>query len=379
MVSETQSFRLTKGKTQVERGRTRTRHIPCLFLCLNLFLVLLCSSCSKDEPCSTCPPNNTPDTTSHDFIWTIDTLGDGNGSTLNDVAIINDTLAYAVGEIYLKDSTGQFESTPHNFVSWNGGKWTVRIVTVSFRGNLITPPLEGIYCSSPTQVWLVGSLPIYGDGSSWTMYDLRTAVDPNISVSKAWGSTPTDMYFVGRAGSIAHYDRVSWQKLSSGTSLDIYDIWGDGNEVYAVAAKQFVNFDKKVLRIRGTQVDSVSASGIDYSLQSLWFKSGQRYFVVGDGIFSKEQIQDTTTWKSLHTEVTTYHTYVVRGQALNDIFVAGSFGEMLHYNGSSWKSYRATTAIALGAFHGLAFKNDLIIAVGQESPRGIVAVGRRRQ
>ncbi|MDL1891482.1 hypothetical protein FBQ87_01125, partial [Sphingobacteriales bacterium CHB3] len=40
----------------------------------------------------------TLDTTSHNFTWQIDTLGDGNASTLNDIAIINDTLAYAVGE-----------------------------------------------------------------------------------------------------------------------------------------------------------------------------------------------------------------------------------------------------------------------------------------
>lgn len=43
----------------------------------------------------------TMDTTSHDFTWQIYTLGDGTGSScLYDVAIINDTLAYAVGEIY---------------------------------------------------------------------------------------------------------------------------------------------------------------------------------------------------------------------------------------------------------------------------------------
>ena len=44
----------------------------------------------------------TMDTTSHNFTWEIDTLGDGGSSVLRDVAIINDTLAYAVGEIYKK-------------------------------------------------------------------------------------------------------------------------------------------------------------------------------------------------------------------------------------------------------------------------------------
>src|SRR5437867_933439 len=44
----------------------------------------------------------TMDTTSHSFQFFRDTLGDGSSSVLNDVAIINDTLAYAVGEIYLQ-------------------------------------------------------------------------------------------------------------------------------------------------------------------------------------------------------------------------------------------------------------------------------------
>jgi hypothetical protein len=44
----------------------------------------------------------TMDTTSHNFTWEIDTLGDGNSSVLRDVCIINDTCVWAVGEIYKK-------------------------------------------------------------------------------------------------------------------------------------------------------------------------------------------------------------------------------------------------------------------------------------
>jgi hypothetical protein len=43
----------------------------------------------------------TMDTTSHDFTWETTTLGDGNSSVLFDVAIINDTLAYAVDAVNL--------------------------------------------------------------------------------------------------------------------------------------------------------------------------------------------------------------------------------------------------------------------------------------
>ena len=56
----------------------------------------------------------TLDTTSNDFTWQTYTFGDpGAGSSiLNDIAIVNDTLAYAVGEVYLNDSTGQPDPLP---------------------------------------------------------------------------------------------------------------------------------------------------------------------------------------------------------------------------------------------------------------------------
>ena len=64
----------------------------------------------------------TLDTTSNNFIWQTFTFGDpGAGSSnLNDVVIVNDTLAYAVGEIYLNDSTGQPDPNAYNLIKWNG-------------------------------------------------------------------------------------------------------------------------------------------------------------------------------------------------------------------------------------------------------------------
>jgi hypothetical protein len=49
----------------------------------------------------------TIDTTSHNFTWEFDTLGGGSSSAWYDDRIINDTLVYAVGGIFIRDSTGQ--------------------------------------------------------------------------------------------------------------------------------------------------------------------------------------------------------------------------------------------------------------------------------
>lgn len=110
----------------------------------------------------------TMDTTSHNFTWQTFTFGEAGagGSTLYDVAIINENDIWAVGEIYMNDSLGNPDPMPYNAVHWNGGEWEVKKITVNFRGYLITPPLEGAFAFSDTDIWFVGSLPIHGDGEN---------------------------------------------------------------------------------------------------------------------------------------------------------------------------------------------------------------------
>ena len=83
---------------------SRLTGIALLFLALTIASSF--DSCKKNEPCTTCPPSG-PDTTSHSFNFTQYTIGgSGSSSYFKDVAIISDSLAYAVGEVYLNDSTG---------------------------------------------------------------------------------------------------------------------------------------------------------------------------------------------------------------------------------------------------------------------------------
>ena len=198
----------------------------------------------------------TMDTTSHNFTWQTFTFGQHSSSVLYDVAIINENNIWAVGEIYLKDSLGNPDPNAYNAVHWDGSEWELKKITVDFRGSLITPPLTGVFTFSGTDIWFVGSLPIHGDGISWQMYDLRTTVDPNLLLMKTWGTNSNDIYFVGLDGNIAHYSGASggWQKIESGTDLNIYDIWGidDLNSdklILCVATNLYTNDERNLLRI----------------------------------------------------------------------------------------------------------------------------------
>lgn len=328
----------------------------------------------------------TLDSTSHEILWQLYTLGDGNSSYLSDVAIINDTLAYAVGEIYLKDSTGKWDSNIYNVAKWNGEKWELERVSVNFRGNIITLPIESIFAFSSTDIWLIGSLPIHGDGQNWELFDLRSKIGfENISISRAWGSSSKSMYFVGGAGSIVHFDGKNWQKIDAGNLLDLHDIYGStddktGQEKIVIVGGQEYPPQKTLIQIQDGIVSSLSMMPIQYEAFGVWFIPNRHYYLVGDGIYEKRSLGESM-WENKSLDITIYSTEKVKGLGLNDIFVTGSYGELLHYNGMNWRSYRNQTALSQGAFGGISLKRNLVMVAGSEQiggiSKGVVAIGKR--
>jgi hypothetical protein len=93
------------------------------------YTYILTSSTGRIFPLASALTITTMDTTSHNFTWQIDTLGDGNSSVLKDVTILSDTCAWAVGEIYKKDSLGNWDNEPYGAAHWNGTKWNL-IITI---------------------------------------------------------------------------------------------------------------------------------------------------------------------------------------------------------------------------------------------------------
>jgi hypothetical protein len=53
-----------------------------------------------------------------------------------------------------------------------------------------------------------------------------------------WGVSGSDIWAVGSAGTIRHYDGVAWSTVESGTDVNLLGVWGRSTcEVYAVGAK----------------------------------------------------------------------------------------------------------------------------------------------
>ena len=81
-------------------------------------------------------------------------------------------------------------------------------------------------------------------------------------------------------------------------------------------------------------------------------------------------------WRNGRLDVTPNRMNAVRGLDIDDLFVAGDAGDVLHYNGRTWHSDIAQTGF-MGSYNALAFKGDVVLAVGTNSVRAFIARGRR--
>jgi len=345
-----------------------------------LSLLLFLSSCPEELDYY-----DDSDTTSHDFLWETYTFGDLASNDLNDVVVVDENNIWAVGEIFVYDPDSSWNGTgieTFNAVHWNGTEWEY----IHIRGSLMndTGPLYSIWYFDDNDIWVSSGCPEHWDGTKWTLYhlwDMGILSNDDGGVYRIWASSPSNIYFVGYKGSIVHYDGKNFRKLESGTTLDIRDIWGAKNkrsgkwEILAVASN---NQDKCLLRIKNNIATKLSINGLSNILDGIWFIPNYQYYVVGAGIHYKSKLDDSPWSCYSSSEVTSYQSHRISGSGINDIFVVGSYCEVVHYNGSTWYNYRNEIPLAGGAFGGISVKDNLVAISGYIGREAVVIIGRRQ-
>jgi hypothetical protein len=333
------------------------------------------------------------DTTSHNFVWEIDTLGD-YGSYLNDVAIIDENNVWVVGQIIVDDPDSSFNGTGRekfNAAHWDGSEWElIRIAP--------TPYLYGVYYSvyafNTNDVWFGGSIVVHFNGNKFTPYGSLEGFPGGFYVNKVWGTSSSDLYFVGGNGNIVHYDGSDFRRMESGTETGIINIWGlDGQHIWAVTYQNNANgIINEVLFYNGNEWTTKFNKSednwppVDYTKPSGTFRS---VWVYGDTVYIscaslyKESIKTgegiLVPLEEMHWQLG-WGTGNVRGRNYNDIVVTTSFGsEVSHFNGKNWKFYEELDAFDIYdriTSYGLAMKNDLIVIVGEDITTGKAVVYR---
>ena len=359
------------------------RHAKSIPLLLAFAVGIFLFSCKDDGGP---PPPNVPDTTSHNFVFSLDTLGDGNSSALNDVAIISENNVWAVGEIHKRDSVGGYSQPAYGLAVWNGSAWQLRRLSAPGPGFVSNLRPRGIFAFSATDIWFASGGVFRWDGQSITSYWINSfpgnpnpILDPGQTAEKLWGTSSSNLYAVGSRGAIAHFNGSTWQKLASGTTVDIQDIWGTSNAgmhvILAVASMgPQIPQARRILRIQNNQVTFVPDSGLPLDLEGIWFSDTTMYYVVGEGVFTSRNL---SSWQRNVSHPSEYKE-AIRGNNWNDIFVAGSFGLTSHYNGSSWRHYTGNELPSFfGKYQRVALSGNRIFAVGWMNDKAVVLRGRR--
>jgi hypothetical protein len=325
----------------------------------------------------------TLDTTSHDFTWTVETLGD-YGSYLNDVAIVDENNIWVVGYITLGDSI-------YNAAHWDGNAWDmVHLPAVTYGGGLSMGWLTSIFAIDENNIWCFSSAGSYlkWDGNEWTSEWIPYR---DGGIKAIWASSPEDVWFVGDKGSIVHYDGSGFTRIESGTEInltniegtpDCKNIWicGYDNLTGSILLKGNLSGFHTINRI--TSETSFGQPGIiSHIYEDIWIESNHYTYIAASGriyqaLFSTQGNADENIWWDYSNNSYPPRITTIDGTNPNNIFIAGHYSAIFHFSGKSWK-YIETTEAEDNIWYAMDTIGNIVVVVGiSGSIRGIVAIGK---
>ncbi|MBI4420748.1 MAG: Ig-like domain-containing protein, partial [Gemmatimonadetes bacterium] len=251
-------------------------------------------------------------------------------------------------EVY---TVGNFGTILH----FNGANW-------GSMPNVPTANVLGIWGTSQSNLHAsAGEQILHYDGVDWTV----TASIPGIALYQAWGSAPDDVYVVGDAGVIRHFDGTSWSPVSSGTTQVIHDVLGFSSANAFATAFTLDRSGGSLLRFNGTVWSSIA--GPAPAPYALWGPSADDLFLVGEG---------GAAWRfsggSL-TSVSSGTTQALRrvwGTSVNDVYAVGDAGTILRHNGTGWSPMTSGVETTLRALWGSSASDVFVVGASGTILRG---------
>ena len=345
----------------------------CLYGIFYFFfiLALLCSaSCNTTEPLDSPPPVS--DSTSHNFIWEIDTVGNFQ-SRLYDAWGTRGENFWVVGLLYLDSIIGS------NIAYWNGTSW--------FYEDILEGNLFSIIGFSEEDVWTVGdwfgapttsgagSYIVHWNGKAWQTIKLNFE-----GLRAIWGKSSNSLYAVGYYGTILRYNGSTWSKMNSGTELNLKDIWGTSDtDIYAVGGDDSQGIGI-LLHFNGNSwrkiYERTYTSNLPSGLTStIWGLSDQYYLNSGSGQYKGKD----TSWRFIEAPTDNTYLEAIRGESEKNLFFVGPFGLIVHWNGKSWHRYdeffkKPNGDNLFGAWVGE--KDVVVVGRSDQTARGIVYRGK---
>jgi len=335
-----------------------------IVITITAFILLINCSCSEK---GTEPQITNSDTTSHNFTWQIDTIGI-EGSWLRDIAVIAEDDIWAVGRIE-KDTA----RNRGNLVKWDGEKWEIIDLTYygpnggEFRpdGQTLFPFTSGeviVSTGARIQTW---------NGSSYIQESGHLSINTG-SIRKIWGRSPDDYYLAGTSGMILHHKDGIWETMDSGTDIDIRDIDGYGDHVFAIAFSEvwpsavleYYNGRWRTLFSSTTYFGDLKENDYGRTTAIKVFED-KAYIVSKAGLIIYNYKTKKTNLIPADEALMTGHDYIRISGKENDLVLIGKVGQIIHYNGSTWRMFDAAAGISGLRVSSGYINGDIIATCGE--------------
>ena len=326
------------------------------------------------------------DTTSNLFTWSTDTIG-SYYTILNDVKIIDHNNIWVVGYIpvfVLDSTTGTHDRIVYNLAKWDGEGWNYSNV---YHEGL---ELHDICYFNENDIWVSSGSVFHWDGTSWTLYhlwDMGLLDSSEGGVYHAWGTSSSNMYFVGNKGTIVHYDGNAFTKLESGTDKNFYAVSGstDGSHVFTCGGTPHI--EPIIVEITGQQVHTIYEGASFYSEpagspHTVSVYGDTAYFASYLGIWKYNYInEDSKQVRQINNHGANGPSQIYVNSP-NDIFMVGWNSTFVHFNGNRWisdESTRGQYGYSGITIYSMDVKDDQEVMVGScySANRGLIIRGLR--
>jgi len=320
--------------------------------------------------------------TSHEFVWQ-KFFWSEIGSNIEDIEIIDKKNIWAVGSIWVTDSTQNLHF--YNGLFWNGERWELKEIParVSPENNeLVIGLVRSLFISDSNDIWFhSGGQMIHWNGNiygDWTFLFESLSDTSFHGINKLGGISNKTGLAVGNKGNLflsqKNFGWGKWEKLETNISEDFLDVLcidKQENNSY-LPATNFQDFNKNRILIidQNKKITSIK-SVITRWVSSLWTNNGFPIYLSGDGIFENKN----ETWREINYGANKVIERI-RGNTLNDIFAVGHFGTVTHFNGIDWRIYSELEMN--GIYKSLSVKENIIAIAGIEMGRAVIVLGVRR-
>lgn len=203
-----------------------------------------------------------------------------------------------------------------------------------------TNQLSGVWGTSDTDIFAVGNngTILHYDGSAWTLQ--TSGVAPPASITSVWGSAANNVYAVGVTNTTVspsvptflHYDGSSWSFVVTGYDIHLWAIHGtSANNIWAVGdAGHVFHFD-------GNSWVHSSTGGNFGALFSVWSFSSMDTWVSGN--YGQVYQYNGSAWvnKPVPQVTSSQYFYGIWGTDDSNMYAIGGNDQVLmKYNGSAW-------------------------------------------